>query len=78
MKADVVSARALASVEKLFEYTEKILTPDSICLYLKGRNCNSELEEVNPSWRYKAEKHASKTDENGTILRIKDIVRIGK
>ena len=78
VKADVVSARALASVEKLFEYTEKILKPDSICLYLKGRNCNSELEEVSPSWRYKVEKYASKTDENGTILRIKDIVRIGK
>ena len=77
VKADVVSARALASIENLFEYTEKILKPDAICLYLKGQNCDSELEEASRSWTYEAEKFASKTDENGTVLRIKDIARVG-
>ncbi len=77
LKADIVSARALASVEQLFSYTEKILKPDAICLYLKGQSCKSELDEASRSWTYEAEQFASKTDENGTVLRIKDIARVG-
>ena len=76
-KADIVSARALASVEKLFEYTENILKPGAICLYLKGQNCDSELEEASRSWSCEVEKFASQTDENGTVLRIKEIKRVG-
>ena len=76
VKADVLSARALASVGQLFSYTENILKPDAICLYLKGQNCDSELEEASRSWTYEAEKFASQTDVNGTVLRIKDIARV--
>lgn len=76
-KADVVSARALASVNQLFTYTENILQPQAICLYLKGQNCDSELAEASRSWTYEAEKFASQTDENGTVLRIRDIARVG-
>jgi 16S rRNA (guanine527-N7)-methyltransferase len=76
-KADVLSARALASIDQLFTYTENIIKPNAICLYLKGQNCDSELEEASRSWRYEAEKFASQTDDNGTVLRIKDIARVG-
>ncbi|WGI22057.1 16S rRNA (guanine(527)-N(7))-methyltransferase RsmG [Amylibacter sp. IMCC11727] len=76
-KADIVSARALASVDALFSYTEKFLQPDAISLYLKGQTCETELEEASRSWTYEAEQFASKTDENGTVLRIKDIARVG-
>lgn len=77
VKADIVSARALASVDALFSYTENFLRKDGICLYLKGQTCESELEEASRSWTYEAEQFASKTDENGTVLRIKDIARVG-
>ena len=77
VKADVVSARALASVEKLFEYTEKILNPNAICLYLKGLNCDRELAKVSQSWDHEVEKFVSKTDKTGLILRIKGIARVG-
>jgi len=77
LKADIVSARALASISQLFEYTEEILKPDGICLYLKGQSCESELDEASQNWTYKAKQFASQTDDNGTILRIKDIARVG-
>ena len=77
LQADVVSARALASVEQLFSYSEKLLNPDAICLYLKGQNCDSELEEASRFWTFEAEKFGSETDDNGTVLRIKDIARVG-
>lgn len=76
VRADVVSARALASVGKLFEYAENILLPDAICLYLKGQNCESELDEASRNWTFQEEKFPSLTDENGTVLRIKDIARV--
>lgn len=76
VQADVISARALASVSKLFEYTENFAKPDAIYLYLKGQNCESELEEASRSWTYEAETFASETDANGTVLRIRDIARV--
>jgi len=77
LHADIVSARALASVDQLFTYSENLLRPDAICLYLKGQNCDSELKEASRFWTFKAEKFASETDENATVLRIKDIARVG-
>ncbi|MDA9789488.1 16S rRNA (guanine(527)-N(7))-methyltransferase RsmG [Amylibacter sp.] len=76
LHADVVSARALASVDQLFGYSEKLLKPNAICLYLKGQNCDSELEEASRNWTFEAEKFASETDLNATVLRIKDIARV--
>ncbi|MEJ6708590.1 MAG: 16S rRNA (guanine(527)-N(7))-methyltransferase RsmG [Amylibacter sp.] len=77
LHADIVSARALASVAQLFGYSEKLMNPNAICLYLKGQNCDSELEEASRFWTFEAEKFASETDRNATVLRIKDVARVG-
>lgn len=77
VQADIVSARALASINQLLEYTESFLKPNAICLYLKGQNCESELQEAGRFWEFEAEKFASETDANGTVVKIKDIVHVG-
>ena len=77
LQADVISARALASTAELLSFSAPLLKKGGICLYLKGQNCQSELAEASRFWTFEAEQFASETDENGTVLRVRDIERVG-
>lgn len=68
--ADVVSARALASVEKLLDYSYRFLNKDAFCLFLKGQGCAIEVENAHESWQFKSETTKSLSDDTGVILKI--------
>lgn len=74
-QADVVSARALAPVATLLGYAAGILRPGGVCLFLKGRQHDKELEAAAEMWSFEVTKTPSLTDPDGAILRIKDISR---
>lgn len=74
-QADVVSARALAPVSTLLDYAGRILRPGGICLFLKGRQTDKELEAAAEMWSFEVTKTPSLTDPDGAILKIKDISR---
>jgi 16S rRNA (guanine527-N7)-methyltransferase len=74
-RADVVSARALSPLDQLFAYSSKLMTPNAICLFLKGQNCGNELDEASRKWTFAVEKFASETDENGIVLRVRNLAR---
>ncbi|MEL7025840.1 MAG: 16S rRNA (guanine(527)-N(7))-methyltransferase RsmG [Pseudomonadota bacterium] len=75
VNADVVSARALAPLPKLLGYAERHVAPNGIGLFQKGKNASAEIEEALERWRFACEKHPSKTDADGVILRIGDLKR---
>jgi len=72
-KADVVSARALASLTQLLEWTEPMLKTGTIGLFPKGRDAESELTEAQKKWTFKADILPSRTDSEARILRITSI-----
>ena len=72
-KADVVSARALASLTQLLEWTEPMLKTGTIGLFPKGRDAESELTEARKKWTFKADILPSRTDSEARILRITSI-----
>lgn len=72
-QADVVSARALAPVATLLGYAGRILRPGGVCLFLKGRQADKELEAAAEMWSFEVTKTPSLTDPDGVILKIKDI-----
>lgn len=74
-QADLVSARALAPVADLLGYAAGILRSGGVCLFLKGRNHQKELEQAAEMWSFEAEKTPSFTDPDGVVLRIEDISR---
>ena len=74
--ADIMSARALASVDKLLEYGEKILSPSGKLLLLKGKTCNIEISEAEKRWDFKKELFQSRTQQDGQIIRIADIKQV--
>ena len=67
---DFITARALASLDKLFAYCEKWITanPDLVLVFPKGQNYQSEIDAIEKDWRYDLETHPSRTDEEGVIL----------
>jgi 16S rRNA (guanine527-N7)-methyltransferase len=69
-RADVVSARALASLADLLRWTEPLLTTGSVGLFPKGRDAAAELTEAEKTWRFDVEILPSRTDSQARILRI--------
>lgn len=72
-KADVVSARALASLVQLLDWTAPVLKAGTIGLFPKGRDAEIELTEARKKWTFEAETLPSSTDSSARILRITSI-----
>ncbi len=75
IKAEVVSARALAPVETLLGYSRHFLSDGAYCLFLKGKSCAREVELARESWCFQSEKIKSRSDEMGSILKVWNIKR---
>ncbi|HSV27925.1 MAG TPA: 16S rRNA (guanine(527)-N(7))-methyltransferase RsmG [Candidatus Omnitrophota bacterium] len=73
--ADVVTARALAPLEKLLEWAEPHLLPGGHCLFLKGRGHEDELTTASKEWNITCERTPSQTDPLGAILHIREVSR---
>lgn len=72
-KADVVSARALASLTLLLDWCEPLLKAGTIGLFPKGRDAEIELTEARKKWTFGVDILPSRTDPEARILRITSI-----
>lgn len=70
---DLVTARALAPLDKLLGYAQQMAARHTVCLFLKGQSLGSELTEARKSWRMKALQHPSATDPSGVILEVREL-----
>lgn len=72
---DVITARALASLDKLLEMTEVWWTnnPHITLMFPKGEKADDEIKEALAKYDFVVSKHPSKTDKKAQILIIKDI-----
>ncbi len=69
----IVTARALASLENLFELTQSWLCNGAIGLFPKGRDYLQELEKCNGVWQFDLIKHPSLIEENSVLLEIQNL-----
>lgn len=72
-KVDVVTARALAPLPKLLDWTSPLLTTGVTGLFPKGDRVESELTESSKYWRFSNEISPSISDPRGRILRITEL-----
>lgn len=72
---DVITSRALASMDKLLELSAPYLTEKTQCLFLKGNKLNEELTIANQSWNIVYDKIPSLTDSTGCVLKISEVSR---
>jgi 16S rRNA (guanine527-N7)-methyltransferase len=68
--ADVVVARALRPLNKLIPLAYRFISPDTTCLFLKGKNVVAELTEATKCWNMVVERIPSVSDKDGVVLRI--------
>jgi 16S rRNA (guanine527-N7)-methyltransferase len=75
--ADVVTARALASLDVLFGFVSGHIDKDTRCLFPKGRQHEAEIAEASAHWRFDMVKHPSTGEEGSVVLEVSSIRPIG-
>ena len=70
IKADVVTARAVAPLDRLLPLAHPFFRPGTIALFLKGRSLNDELTLATKSWTLTATPFPSRSDPSGFVLRV--------
>ncbi len=70
MAADVVSARALASLDALIGMAEKHRRPGGIGLFHKGASVHKEIADAAAHWHFDHVIHPSLTDSRSAIVEI--------
>lgn len=67
---DVISARALAPLEKLLQWASPFWGKATIGLFLKGQGAPDELTQAAKKWIFDHEAIASQSDPSGTVLKL--------
>ncbi len=73
--SDVVTARALAPLDRLMDYAWPFLSPGSVAVFPKGRTGEEELTRLSEYWTVSADWTPSRTDPDGRILVLTSIAR---
>lgn len=71
--AGIVSARALAPLDRLMPYLDRHLAEDGTAWLMKGKNWQVELEHARKAWQFDVQAHHSSTQTEAAILQIWNI-----
>ena len=71
--ADVVTARALAPLSQLLEWSAPFLREGTVCLFLKGAGVADELTAAQRAWIMQTQTLLSLSDDKGHILRLEGL-----
>ena len=70
LEPDVVSARALAPLPRLFELASPFFGPDTRGLFLKGREAEAEIKQARADWDFTTHLHPSLTAPDSQIVEV--------
>ncbi len=70
---EVVTSRALASLDKLIEYAYPFIKGRGVMLCLKGEKVNAEIQQAQEHWNFSFKLIPSKTYCHGTILHVEKV-----
>ena len=70
---DVVTARALAPLDKLMNLAAPLSSSRSVGLFLKGREVATELRAAEKMWNFNAELVPSRTDADASVVVIRNL-----
>lgn len=75
IKVDVVTARAVAPLDKLLGYAQPYMVRGAQGLFLKGEKAELELQEARKVWHIEGELSVSRSDPRGRILTVRKLRR---
>ena len=70
---DCITARALASLSKLCDYSYPHMKNETICLFAKGENYANELVEAQADWLFDHTVHQSAIQEKSVIVSLSQL-----
>jgi 16S rRNA (guanine527-N7)-methyltransferase len=70
---EVISARALAPLDRLVGLAAKLSSPRTVGLFLKGRDAEAELKAAEKMWKFNAELVPSRTDPDARVVVIRNL-----
>jgi 16S rRNA (guanine527-N7)-methyltransferase len=73
---DVISARAVADLSTLLEFSERHLKPEGYALFPKGVSWKKEVDAARQEWDMDIDPIPSVTEPGAVILKIKGITRV--
>ena len=73
---DVISARALTSLDELCALSARLMGTNSICLFPKGARFATEIEEARKNWEFDCQITPSRTEKHSAIITIAKPKRI--
>lgn len=73
---DVVTARALAPLDKLLELAVPHMGEGTVALFAKGQALPTELTDASRRWHMKRDVLPSLSDPRGNLLRVCEVVRV--
>jgi 16S rRNA (guanine527-N7)-methyltransferase len=75
--APLITARALAPLDKLLALAFPHLAPGGVCLFPKGPAADAELTAAKPFWHMEAERFSAGADPGKCILKVSQIRHVG-
>ena len=76
--ADVITARAVASLDKLLGYVFKFTNRQTKLIFPKGKSYRDELEVAAKLWNFKLEVCKNETSADGVVLLLENLRRKSK
>ena len=76
IKADVVTARALAPMDRLLGYAQPYLQRGAQGLFLKGEKAEAELIAARQIWQFDSDLSVSRSDPRGRIVSVRSLRRV--
>lgn len=70
---DIISARALAPLQRLFDWSHRFCCSETVLLFPKGRQHDSEISDASARWTANIDVIPSVTDPSAALLRISDL-----
>jgi 16S rRNA (guanine527-N7)-methyltransferase len=72
-QVDVITARALAPLGRLLSLSAPYFAPNSVGLFLKGRDIQGEIDDAKAGWRFDITLVDSVTDAEGRIAVVRNV-----
>lgn len=73
---EVVTARAVAALDKLLGYAQPYLQRGARALFLKGEKADLEVAEARRVWQFDADLSVSRSDPRGRIVSVRSLRRV--
>lgn len=70
---DIITARAVASLDVLCGYAYKISQKNTGLLFLKGRSYKEEDAAAQKNWKYNLRIHPNKYSDDGVVMELHDL-----